>query len=58
MITGRLQEKNGRYYMILNLKDELGKYKPKHCLKRGARSMRIEEFKRSHTVKTIWIIFL
>ena len=29
MITGRLQEKNGRYYMILNLKDEYGKHKPK-----------------------------
>ena len=29
MITGRLQAKNGRYYMILNLKDERGKYMPK-----------------------------
>lgn len=29
MISGRLQEKNGYYYMILNLKDENGRYKPK-----------------------------
>ena len=29
MITGRLTEKNGRYQMIVNLKDEKGKFKPK-----------------------------
>ncbi len=29
MITGRLQEKNGRYYMVLNLRGEDGKWKPK-----------------------------
>ena len=29
MITGHLQEKNGRYYMVLNLKNENNKWKPK-----------------------------
>lgn len=29
MITGHLQEKNGRYYMVLNLKNEHNKWKPK-----------------------------
>jgi len=29
MITGRLTEKNGRYQMIVNLKNEKGKFKPK-----------------------------
>ena len=29
MITGRLQEKGGRYYMVLNVKDENQKWKPK-----------------------------
>jgi len=29
MISGHLQEKQGRYYMVLSLKNELGKWKPK-----------------------------
>jgi integrase len=29
MISGHLQEKNGRYYMVLNLKNEKQKWKPK-----------------------------
>lgn len=29
MISGHLQEKNGRYYMVLNLKNENQKWKPK-----------------------------
>ncbi len=29
MITGHLQEKNGRYYMVVNLKDDNQKWKPK-----------------------------
>ncbi|NLW79132.1 MAG: site-specific integrase [Ruminococcaceae bacterium] len=29
MITGRLQEKKGRYYMVLNLRGDDGKWKPK-----------------------------
>jgi len=28
-MTGRLQEKNGRYYMILNIRDDKGNYKQK-----------------------------
>ena len=29
MITGHLQEKKGRYYMVINLKDSNGNWKPK-----------------------------
>jgi hypothetical protein len=29
MVTGKNKEKNGRYYMVINLKDKNQKWKPK-----------------------------